>query len=84
VQSPEVSGAKRVMADDHNSFILNGRRVEIRDVWADNLEAEMAIIRDVVQRYPYVAMVSGAWEVACVLVGARAWARAAPRRLFTV
>ena len=31
--------------------------VEIRNVWADNLETEMVIIRDLVEDYPYVAMV---------------------------
>eukprot|EP00752_Nemacystus_decipiens_P009621 g8597.t1 len=34
----------------------DGRMVEIRNVWADNLEAEMAIIRELVEDYPYVAM----------------------------
>jgi CCR4-NOT transcription complex subunit 7/8 len=35
----------------------DGRTVEIRDVWASNLEEEMAIIRRIVEKYPYVAMV---------------------------
>ncbi|CAN0156548.1 unnamed protein product, partial [Laminaria digitata] len=35
-----------------------GRFVEIRNVWADNLEQEMVNIRELVQLYPYVAMVS--------------------------
>ncbi|CAM9124836.1 unnamed protein product, partial [Ectocarpus sp. 12 AP-2014] len=34
----------------------DGRLVEIRNVWADNLETEMVIIRDLVEDYPYVAM----------------------------
>jgi hypothetical protein len=29
----------------------------IREVWADNLESEMAILRDLVEHYPYLAMV---------------------------
>ena len=36
----------------------DGRTVEIRDVWASNLEEEMENIREVIQKYPYVAMVS--------------------------
>jgi hypothetical protein len=35
----------------------NGLEPEIREVWADNLEEEMAHIRDVVEDYPYIAMV---------------------------
>ncbi|XP_010927524.1 probable CCR4-associated factor 1 homolog 7 [Elaeis guineensis] len=30
--------------------------IEIREVWADNLEAEIAVIREIVDEYPFVAM----------------------------
>lgn len=29
----------------------------IREVWAENLEAEMVVLRDLVEQYPYLAMV---------------------------
>mmetsp|Transcript_20792 Transcript_20792/g.26904 ORF Transcript_20792/g.26904 Transcript_20792/m.26904 type:complete len:408 (+) Transcript_20792:93-1316(+) len=34
----------------------NGQTVEIRDVWASTLDEEMSRIRELVERYPYVAM----------------------------
>lgn len=34
----------------------DGKMVEIKDVWASTLDAEMAVIRELVERYPYVAM----------------------------
>jgi CCR4-NOT transcription complex subunit 7/8 len=37
-------------------FICNGKRIEIRDVWATNLEQEMDIIKGLTERYKYVAM----------------------------
>jgi len=30
----------------------------IREVWSENLEEEMSTLRDLVERYPYLAMVS--------------------------
>lgn len=30
----------------------------IREVWGDNVEMEMGLLRDTIARYPYVAMVS--------------------------
>eukprot|EP01038_Epipyxis_sp_PR26KG_P007949 gene7949-10785_t len=34
----------------------DGKMIEIRDVWASNLEQEMEIIRDIIEKYPYIAM----------------------------
>lgn len=38
------------------AFTYNGETLEVRNVWAENVEEEMACIRDVVEKYPYVAM----------------------------
>lgn len=51
-------------------YLLNGKRLEIRDVWAENLEEEMAIIREVVQKYPFIAMVSTVDSVVTASLGA--------------
>ena len=37
-------------------FTYQGETLEIRNVWAENVEEEMANIREIVQEYPYVAM----------------------------
>jgi hypothetical protein len=37
---------------------VDGKTIEIRDVWASNLEEEMGNIREILEKYPYVAMVS--------------------------
>ena len=41
------------------ALALAGKIIEIRDVWANNLDEEMACIREIIQKYNYVAMVRG-------------------------
>lgn len=36
----------------------DGKSIEIREVWASNVEEEMEIIQEILEKYPYVAMVS--------------------------
>ncbi|KAB2627914.1 CCR4-associated factor 1-like protein 7 [Pyrus ussuriensis x Pyrus communis] len=38
------------------SILPKGDSIEIREVWNDNLDEEFALIRDIVLKYPYVAM----------------------------
>ena len=47
----EVEGPSKPMP-----AIMNDSNIVTREVWADNLEEEMGIIREVVTQYPYVAM----------------------------
>ena len=46
----------------------DGKTIEIRDVWATNLEEEMANIREILEDYPYVAMVSVSWQILCASI----------------
>jgi CCR4-NOT transcription complex subunit 7/8 len=38
------------------TFDYEGETLEIRNVWAENVDVEMAAIRETVEKYPYVAM----------------------------
>ena len=37
-------------------FVPNSEVVEIRNVWRDNLDAEFSLLRDLVEKHPYIAM----------------------------
>jgi CCR4-NOT transcription complex subunit 7/8 len=43
---------------EHPSMRAQPNKGRIREVWKHNLHEEMAVLRDVVEKYPYVAMVS--------------------------
>jgi CCR4-NOT transcription complex subunit 7/8 len=52
---PVVSGNSNAVAK--YTFTYQGQQLEIRNVWAENVEEEMAVIRELVeQKYCYVAM----------------------------
>lgn len=56
-QQHAQQGGHSVMGDHPARTQAKGR---IREVWKHNLEEEMAVLRKLVQRYPYIAMVSRA------------------------
>lgn len=43
-------------AVDRYTFQYQGETLEIRNVWAENVDQEMAEIRQIIEKYPYVAM----------------------------
>lgn len=55
-QQHAQQGHGGVMGDHPARTQAKGR---IREVWKHNLEDEMAVLRDLVPKYPYIAMVSG-------------------------
>lgn len=73
-QQAQMSFASASMQQPgHNGMGESGARGQgnkggrIRDVWKGNLHEEMAILRDLVEHYPYIAMVR------TELLGRRGW-----------
>lgn len=44
------------MVEGVTSVTPSGETLRVREVWEDNLEQEMEIVRQVIDKYPYVAM----------------------------
>jgi len=55
VTDPRLQAAVAAQAAAQ-AAVVSGEGV-IRDVWAENLDAEMGVLRNLVDRYPYIAMV---------------------------
>jgi len=53
---PTNPNAAHSNAIPKHTFQHNGETLEIRNVWAENVEEEMRAIRELVDKYPYVAM----------------------------
>jgi CCR4-NOT transcription complex subunit 7/8 len=45
-------------AANANAFTSKGNNSRIREVWKHNLKQELAVLRQLVERYPYISMVS--------------------------
>ena len=60
-----VDPRAQVAAAAAQAAVVSGEGV-IRDVWSENLEDEMNTLRNLVDRYPYIAMVG-----CCAVFGAR-------------
>jgi len=52
----KVSNSNSNAQMKHEFKDANGETLEIRNVWAENVEEEMACIRELIEKYPFVAM----------------------------
>ena len=51
-----INPNKNIHTYIHTHIISNSEALEIRNVWAENVEEEMAKIREIIETHPYVAM----------------------------
>ncbi|CAH0043265.1 unnamed protein product [Clonostachys solani] len=56
MQPPHHAGHLHHGLAEHQQIRPNQSRGRIREVWAHNLHEEMAVLRDLVDKYPYIAM----------------------------
>lgn len=60
----EALQTRKALERENSSKMPTTVNYGIRDVWKDNMEEEFAKIRDIVQDYPFVAMVD---IITCIL-----------------
>jgi CCR4-NOT transcription complex subunit 7/8 len=59
LQQPQHGGqVQHGVLLEHPTMRAQPNKGRIREVWRHNLEEEMAVLRDIVDKYPYIAMVS--------------------------
>jgi len=56
MQYPSNPNSAHSNAIAKHTFEHKGEKLEIRNVWAENVEEEMRVIRELVDKYPYVSM----------------------------
>lgn len=58
LQQPQHGGQMQHNAlMDHQTTRVHPNKSRIKEVWRHNLHEEMAVLRDLVDKYPYIAMV---------------------------
>lgn len=59
LQQPQHAGqVQHGMLMEHPTMRSQSNKGRIREVWKNNLHEEMAVLRDLVDKYPYIAMVN--------------------------
>ena len=56
-QGPHGGQVQHNVLMEHPTMRTQPNKGRIREVWKHNLQEEMAVLRDVVEKYPYIAMV---------------------------
>lgn len=73
LQQPQHNQLQQNMFMEHHNMRQQPNKGRIREVWKHNLHEEMAVLRDLVEKYPYIAMVSG--DYISILLLALTWTK---------